>query len=140
MIKLFIDDIRTAPPGWVCARTITAAIRILYDFKVSDVSLDHDIVFVDERGQFTGRVHEENFSAVARFIADMAPDVRPKRVTIHTANPLGREALRQILDGKVDELTVDHTNAAQWATDPICRAVKNGEVPADEGSSEGSDL
>lgn len=80
-MKLFVDDIRRCPAGWVPARTITEAIRILAAMPVEVVSLDHDIAC----RLATGQEHssDETFEAVARYIALMNP--RPV-VEIHTAN------------------------------------------------------
>lgn len=99
-LRLFVDDIREAPEGWHCARTVTEAIRILDERDVSDVSLDHDIshaVGLDSvmRPYPCG----ETFEPVARFIALMYAEGEkfPGTVTIHTANPAGAERMRQIL-------------------------------------------
>lgn len=37
-IKLFVDDLRACPKGWVPARTVTEAIRILATQSVEEVS------------------------------------------------------------------------------------------------------
>jgi hypothetical protein len=64
-IKLYVDDLRPAPVGWTLARTITQAIRILATQDVSEVSLDHDIVFRRNR-----RLPDESetFEPVCRYI------------------------------------------------------------------------
>lgn len=73
-IKLFVDDIRRCPDGWVPARTVTEAIRLLATQNVEEVSLDHDITCaaLAKMGQHAPhRYHssEETFEPVARFIA-----------------------------------------------------------------------
>lgn len=90
-IKLFVDDIRPAPPGWYLARTITEALRILSFFPTEIVSLDHDIMHSVPHKEDGPNLEEavtcpENFSAVAYYIAAMPVDKRPKKVIIHTAN------------------------------------------------------
>jgi hypothetical protein len=113
-MKVFVDDLRQAPPGWVLARTITEAIRMLDDFAVDEVSLDHDIVFVDERGVFTGKHAAEDFSPVARFIRALPSEKRPTVVRIHTANPIGAIRLESILKGFVDNVERDYAFASEW--------------------------
>ncbi|MEK6881690.1 MAG: cyclic-phosphate processing receiver domain-containing protein [Nanoarchaeota archaeon] len=113
-IKLYVDDVRSAPPGWILAKTITEAIRILACFRVIEISLDHDIAYFDESGIFTGKVSNENFSSVAWFIANIPKKFRPKKVYIHTANPTGAFALNDILKNKVNEIirVIDYVN--EW--------------------------
>lgn len=115
MIKLFVDDLRVAPEGWVCVRTITEAIRLLATQRVELVSLDHDIVYVDERGQFTGKVNAENFTAVAWFIREMKE--KPRMVYVHTSNPTGATAIQSILQEHVPTRR-DMTYAHEWMNIP----------------------
>lgn len=82
-MKLYVDDLRRCPDGWKLARTITDAISHLFSGRVTEISLDHDIVFV--RGTDI-KMHKESFMAVAYFMAVMPRDLRPEKVRIHTAN------------------------------------------------------
>ena len=93
MIKLFVDDVRVPPKEWQLARTITEAIRVLATVEVSEVSLDHDICY---QNMDTGRVPDETFEAVARYIVLMPKEKRPT-VKFHTANPVGEKKLKEIL-------------------------------------------
>ncbi len=120
-MKLFVDDLRVAPQGWVLARTITEAIRILATQKVEEVSLDHDIAYQNERGEFTGKCSAENYSSVAWFIREMAKEGRPRKVWVHTANPNGADAIFYILRGRVDDLIRDYSYAAEWDSIPSKR-------------------
>lgn len=113
-IKLFVDDLRIAPRGWIIARTITEAIRLLATQKVEEVSLDHDIAFQNERGEFTGKCSQENYSSVAWFIREMEEANKPKKVYIHTANPDGATSITNILRGHVHEIFRDSTFANEW--------------------------
>lgn len=101
-IKLFVDDLRPNPPGWLLARTITEAQRILSFFSVDTVSLDHDIFHSvpskEDSPSIEGAVTcPENFSAVAYFIAMMPADRRPKKVILHTSNTAVVYAMIEIL-------------------------------------------
>src|SRR5258708_2376261 len=82
-MRLYVDDLRRCPDGWKLARTITDAIYHLYNGRVHEISLDHDIVFV--RGSDI-RMHKESFLPVALFMAVMPIILRPEKVRIHTAN------------------------------------------------------
>lgn len=82
-MKLYVDDLRRCPDGWKLARTITDAISHLYQGRVDEISLDHDIAFL--RGSDI-RMHKEAFMAVAYFMAVMPRELRPEKVRIHTAN------------------------------------------------------
>lgn len=105
-MKLYVDDLRLAPEGWHCVRTITEAIRILASQEVEEVSLDHDICHTDTSIEGSSlvlnpRTCPENYTAVAYYIAIMDPRYRPKVVYIHTGNPVGAKDLASILNGTV---------------------------------------
>lgn len=91
-MKLFVDDIRDCPDGWVPARTVTDAIRILATQKVEEVSLDHDIVWCNHKP--SRPLSPETFEGVAWYIAKMVP--RPL-VRIHTGNYPAGERMACIL-------------------------------------------
>jgi hypothetical protein len=50
MAKLFVDDLRSAPPGWLCARTVDEAITILREGTVAELSLDYDLGHMNATG------------------------------------------------------------------------------------------
>lgn len=101
-IKLYVDDIRKEPKGWVRVRTITDAIRLLAYQDVDEVSLDHDIthaILPDDPASTRANIYQpvccpETFEPVARYIALMPK--RP-RIRFHTANPDGEKKMREIL-------------------------------------------
>lgn len=93
-MKLFVDDIRKPPEGWQVARTITDAIRILATQEVEEISLDHDIACRLVMGQ--EHSSEETFEPVARYLALMPAERRPK-ISIHTANPGAGQVMAKIL-------------------------------------------
>lgn len=114
-IRLFVDDIRKEPDGWVRARSVTEAIRILDTMDVEEVSLDHDIqceVRQLESGLFSAHASPETFEPVVRYLARVLQKrVSPGgvqqsiRITIHTANNVAAERMRQILgpfDAKIE--------------------------------------
>ena len=74
-MKLFIDDIRSAPEGWHLAKTVTEAIRTIYydgmfGDRITHISLDHDISHPVTVGSLQRPYPcEETYAAVAYFIA-----------------------------------------------------------------------
>ena len=81
-MKVFLDDLRTEPDGWVRVFWPDQAIDLLESGLVTDISLDHDLGD-DQRG--TGydvllwieeAVHLRNFS--------------PPRMQVHSANTSAR--------------------------------------------------
>jgi hypothetical protein len=91
-VKLFVDDLRTPPSGWRLARTVEEARRCLDTEIVEEVSLDY----------FIGNGEGGTFLPVARHIAGLAPERRPKRVRLHTASDAGAARLAAALDGLVE--------------------------------------
>lgn len=98
MLKLFVDDYRPAPQGWVQAKTVTEAIRMImtYPRDIETISLDHDI-----------ENSAETFMAVAHFLVMFLKDrksittVLPK-INIHTGNPDAGDRMAAILLKEVD--------------------------------------
>jgi hypothetical protein len=42
-IKLYLDDLRPTPPGWLGVKTVEEAIAVLQSGRVQEASLDHDL-------------------------------------------------------------------------------------------------
>jgi hypothetical protein len=101
-MKLYVDDLRKCPEGWTLARTNTEAIRLLASGYVDEISIDHDIC-VANFGQISVplrrrlSIGEETFQPVAYYIAAMKPEDRPKKITLHSANPAGVLRMKGIL-------------------------------------------
>lgn len=97
-MKIYVDDIRNVPDeSWTLCRTITEAIRCIAFFAddITEISLDHDIsAEVRVNGVYRPFPTEETFQPVAYYISERyrTADTPPK-ITIHTANPLGAEAM-----------------------------------------------
>jgi hypothetical protein len=97
-MRLWIDDLRPAPDGWLVARSSSEAIAVLGQFKdhpdaLNEVSFDHDL-----GGDDTSR-------RVMTWMVEN--DVWPtEMVFVHTANPVGRQWLlgtaRRYAPGWVD--------------------------------------
>jgi hypothetical protein len=84
-MKLFLDDIRNPPHGWLVVRTPDQVIDELKYRNVSYLSLDHDLGFDALGNELCG--YEvlcwiENAVAVDNF--------KPPVMSVHPANPVGR--------------------------------------------------
>ena len=81
-MKVFLDDERTAPPGWVQVRWPDEAIELLKSGEVVELSLDHDLGD-DERGTgYDVLLWIEEQVACHQFT--------PPHITVHSANPAAR--------------------------------------------------
>jgi len=93
-IKVFLDDVRPTPEGWVRACTREEVIELLHSGQVEVISLDFDLGFRDEQQRRTGEVvlqwlEEKVFRGEADF---EVPEIR-----IHSSNPVGRQRLQRAL-------------------------------------------
>ena len=80
-MRLWLDDVRPAPKGWVWVKTVDDTIRRIELGGVTEVSLDHDLDYSDP--QRTG-------SEVADYIRRRALAGQEIPVVhVHTANPIG---------------------------------------------------
>lgn len=80
-MRLFVDDERECPAGWLLARNYAQAIEALRRFHIVAVSLDHDLG--EERTGYD----------VACWIEEHARHVA---IGSHSANPVGRARIEQV--------------------------------------------
>ena len=81
-MKVYLDDEREAPAGWLRVRWPNEAIELLKTGMVTDLSLDHDLGD-DERGTgYDVVLWIEEAVAMCGFV--------PPRMAIHSANPSAR--------------------------------------------------
>ena len=90
--KLWIDDIRVAPEGWLWAKSSKEALAMLNDPKliIDEISFDHDL-----GGDDTTIPVAEFLEEIAYERQDTFPWVKWH---IHSANPIGARNLRRILE------------------------------------------
>lgn len=80
-IKVYLDDLRPCPEGWIPAKNVNEAIIIIHNhYGTFDVSLDHDL----------GDGNKDGTHLIKWFV-----DQRryPENALIHSANPVGRKNL-----------------------------------------------
>lgn len=94
-MRVYLDDVREAPVGWVRAHTPDEVIDLLRSGSVEELSLDHDLGLTSADGERTGydvlRWLEE---AVATGTWTFPlPEIR-----IHSANPVGWRRMEQAIN------------------------------------------
>lgn len=88
-VRIWVDDVREPPDGWLWTKTLDAAIAALRSPDVTDLSLDHDL------GE-----DEDGVPIEATKIADWMRMTQtwPERVFIHSQNPVGAKNLMFALE------------------------------------------
>ena len=85
-MKVYLDDVRDAPPGWQRVYWPDEAITLLAQGGVTDLSLDHDLGD-DARGTgYDVLLWIEEAVVLRGFV--------PPSIRIHSANPVGRERMQ----------------------------------------------
>ena len=89
MMKLWIDDVRPAPQGYMWIITTTEAIKTILAFRndIEEISLDHDA------GNYVA--YDGNYIKILDTMEEKGIDNIP--IHLHTANPVGRENMRRII-------------------------------------------
>jgi hypothetical protein len=82
-MKIWLDDVRVAPPGWTWVKTPEEAIALLETGLVLEISLDHDLGLDEQRTGYTVAAWMENAVATGSFEP-------PTSIVVHSANPVGR--------------------------------------------------
>ena len=100
-MRVWLDDLREAPPGWVRVRTPEEAIELLRTGEVDAISLDHDLGLLDGEREQTG------YDVVVWIERAVATEgfVPPRTIRVHSANVSaaakmlrGIDAIRRLAD------------------------------------------
>ena len=89
-MKVYLDDERTAPEGWVHVKTAREAIDVLESGKVATISLDHDLGDDAAGTGYDVICWIEREAVTNGFI--------PPFIEIHSANPAGKMKMMLALD------------------------------------------
>ncbi|WP_027708441.1 cyclic-phosphate processing receiver domain-containing protein [Zooshikella ganghwensis] len=81
-MKVYLDDERSAPPGWVQVRWPDEAITLLKSGCVNEISLDHDLGDDDKGTGYDVILWIEKAVATQGFI--------PPKITVHSSNSSAR--------------------------------------------------
>ena len=89
MMKLWIDDIRPAPQGYMWIVNAAEAIKTILAFRndIEEISLDHDagkyVAYGGDYIKILDKMEEKGINNIS--------------IHLHTANPVGRENMRRII-------------------------------------------
>ena len=100
-MKVYLDDERPTPEGWVGARYPSEVIAMLEEGNVEELSLDHDLGFNVNVCGYDVLVWLEEAVATRGFVP-------PRRIWIHTANPSARTKMKLAVQ-KIFELHQQNT-------------------------------
>lgn len=97
-IKLWHDDVRPAPHGWVWVQNNNDAKLILANVEVDEISMDHDLGAVPygEAGIMARGWDEDNGYLLAQWMCQKG--CVPPKVTVHSWNPVGAEKMVGLLE------------------------------------------
>ncbi|MDY7227601.1 cyclic-phosphate processing receiver domain-containing protein [Hyalangium rubrum] len=85
-MKVYLDDERATPDGWVAARWPEDAIALLETGQVTAISLDHDL---------GDDLHGTGYDVLCWIEAAVATrGFIPPRISIHSANPSARQKMQ----------------------------------------------
>ena len=83
-MKIFLDDVRETPVGWVRTYTAEETIKLLGNNNVREVSLDHDL----------GEDKLEGYKVLTWIEEQVYSNFyTPPIIHIHTDNPTGRKRM-----------------------------------------------
>jgi hypothetical protein len=88
-MKVFLDDERAAPEGWIPVRWPEEAIALLETGEVEDISLDHDLGD-DRRTGYDVLLWIEEAVATRGFA--------PPQIMVHSANAAARQRMELAVD------------------------------------------
>lgn len=98
-MKIFLDDdpVRDSwvDDTWVIARSGGEVMALLLENKVEELSLDHDLGEFVEEVEITGATVA---SAIEAFAYHKMWEYVPDKITIHSANPVGRKNMQAAID------------------------------------------
>lgn len=120
-MKIWHDDIRPAPDGWVWARTNARAIDLLLNGDVEEISLDHDLgldhiempeTYAELQQSdpeqahnifLAGRSEDSGFRLACWMVAN---DKIPLKITIHSWNPAGAQNMANVFNAAGHDVTI----------------------------------
>lgn len=92
-MKLYLDDVRECPKGWIPIRTVRDMIQLLQEQDVSEISFDHDLgkglSGYDVLNWIERKVFEDGF--------------KPPRMYVHSWNSVGRKNMLRAIE-KIESL------------------------------------
>jgi hypothetical protein len=94
-MKVWLDDVRQPPPGWVHVTTPEQAIELLRSREVEVISLDHDLGLTTTQAERTGY---DVLAWLEEAVATCQWDHALPLIRVHSANPVGWRRMEQAID------------------------------------------
>lgn len=102
-MRVWLDDVRPEPPGWLWVKTPKAAIELLKTGHVTEISLDHDLQLEHYRGENLEGTGYDVLTWLEMELGLGRWDHEIPVIHIHTRNPVGwkrmmlaRERIRSV--------------------------------------------
>lgn len=96
-MKIWVDDIRQAPEGYIWCKSTNEALRLIFvqhNYKIEVIDLDHNMG--DTFGGDAIRILQE-FERKSHRNSEIAEAVKNIKFRLHSANPVGVENMRRII-------------------------------------------
>jgi len=91
-MKLYLDDEREAPAGWVRVKTADLAVALLEENNFEVVSLDHDLGYTSDK-------HKTGYDVLCWIEEQVYMKEYPlPEIRIHTANPAARRKMESAVE------------------------------------------
>ena len=84
-MKIFLDDVREAPEGWIRVHSYEEAIEGLKTGRVEQISLDNDLGTEKEGYDVAKWIERQTFET----------NFRPPKIWVHSANPVARDNIKR---------------------------------------------
>lgn len=93
-MKVWLDDRREPPPGWMWVTTPAEAIELVQAGEVEELSLDHDLALWDNEGR-----EQTGYDVLAWIEGQVAlHGLKPPALTVHSANPAAHERMQRAIE------------------------------------------
>ncbi|PIR93923.1 hypothetical protein COT97_04210 [Candidatus Falkowbacteria bacterium CG10_big_fil_rev_8_21_14_0_10_39_11] len=97
-MKIFLDDVRKPPVGWLLVRTPAEVIEMLKTGTVDELSLDHDIALWDDQGDEIKGTAVTDWLEEQYFLLSRGEDCDvnfppPRVLKVHSDNCVGKPSM-----------------------------------------------
>jgi hypothetical protein len=93
-LRVWLDDVRKAPEGWVHVKTPEEAIDLLRSGEVEEISLDHDLGLTTAERERTGY---DVLAWLEEGVATGTWQHGLPKIHVHSANPVGWRRMGQAI-------------------------------------------
>jgi hypothetical protein len=95
-MKVWLDDVRPAPDGWLHLPTPAEVIEHLRTGDIEELSLDHDLGLLTPEGkEWPGY---DVLTWIEEQLATSSAPLHVPRISIHSANNVGRDRMQRAIE------------------------------------------